>query len=125
MEILGLQYADENALEAHSEEDLQAAMDAFSHALSTLCLTLNARKTQVLFEPSHKTQERQELEITVEEQCLSSAEHFTYLGSCLSSKADLEAEIQVRLKSPSSTFGGLRTRVFDNRNIYTNTKTKV
>lgn len=48
MEILGLQYADENALEAHSEEDLQAAMDAFSHALSTRCLTLNARKTQVL-----------------------------------------------------------------------------
>ena len=52
MTILELQYADDNALVTHAEEDLQAAVDAFSYAYNALGLTLNARKTQVLFQPS-------------------------------------------------------------------------
>ena len=53
MTILELQYADGNALVTHTEEeDLQAAVDAFSDAYDVLGLTLNIRKTQVLFQPS-------------------------------------------------------------------------
>ena len=53
MTILELQYADGNALVTHTEEeDLQAAVDAFSYAYDVLGLTLNIQKTQVLFQPS-------------------------------------------------------------------------
>ena len=53
MTLLELQYADDNALVTHQEEDLQAAVDAFSYAYDALGLTLNIGKTQVLFQPSH------------------------------------------------------------------------
>ena len=48
--VTELQYADDNAILAHSEEDLQHAMDAFSDAYSALGLNLNAKKTQVLYQ---------------------------------------------------------------------------
>ena len=115
--ILELQYAD---------EDLQAAMDAFSQAYNALGLTLNVRKTKVLFQPSPDSiYDHHQPEITAGAQSLSSVDHFSYLGSCLSSNADLDAEIQARLNSASGAFGRLRTRVFDNRDIYINTKIKV
>ena len=52
MTLLELQYADDNALVTHQEEDLQAAVDAFSYAYDALGLTLYIGKTQVLFQPS-------------------------------------------------------------------------
>lgn len=121
--LFELQYADDTAIAAHTEADLQVAMDAFSHAYSVLGITLNARKTKVQPSPDN-TLERQQPQIIVGEQCLSSVDNFTHLDSCLSSKAaDLDAEIQLRLNSASGAFGRLRTRVFDNKNIYTsNTK---
>ena len=126
MTILELQYADDIAIMTHTEEDLQAAMDAFSQAYNALGLTLNARKTKVLFQPSpDNIHERHQPEITAGGQCLSSVDHFTYLGSCLSCKVDLDAEIQACLHSASGAFGRLRTRVFDNRDIYINTKINV
>ncbi|PFX13645.1 LINE-1 retrotransposable element ORF2 protein [Stylophora pistillata] len=125
MAVLELQYADDNALVTHTEEDLQVAVDAFSYAYDALGLTLNARNTQVLFQPSpDHTLEQKQPEITVGDTRLSSADHFSYLGSCLSCKADLDVETQVRLKSASAAFGSLRDRVFNNRNLYTNTKIK-
>ena len=62
---------------------------AFSYAFDALGLTLNVQKTEVLFQPSPgHTHERKQPEITVGDQCLGSVDHFTYLGSCLSCKAD-------------------------------------
>ena len=81
MTILELHYADDNALVNHTEEDLQAAVVAFSYAYVALGLTLNVRKTKVLFQasPDH-TQGRKQPEITVEDQRLSSVDHFTYIA---------------------------------------------
>ena len=102
--ILELQYADDNALVTNKND--------------ALGLTLNARKTHVLFEPypgnTHEQLETNALALFI----------ISRLGSCLSSKADLDTETQVRLKS-ASAFGKLRDRVFDNRNIYNNTNIKV
>ena len=107
--ILELQYANDNAIMTHTKEDLQAAMDAFSQAYNALGLTLNVRKTKVLFQPSPDSiYDQHQPEITAGGQCLSSVDHFSYLGSCLSSIADLEAEIQARLNLASGTFGRLR-----------------
>ena len=49
--VCELQYADDNAIVAHSEENLQHAMGAFNSAYSALGLKLNAKKTQVLYQP--------------------------------------------------------------------------
>ena len=52
-------------------------------------------------------------------------EHFPYLGSHLSANANIDAEIQYRLKCASAAFEHLRKRVFDNHDISTPTKLHV
>jgi len=48
-----------------------------------------------------------------------------YLGSNLSSKADLGREIDKRLQAASIAYSKLRQRVFDNSNLQVGTKLKV
>ena len=115
MTILEPQYAEDNALVTNTEEDLQAAVDAFSYAYDVLGLTLNARKTQVLSNHHLIPHERKQPQITVGDQCFGSVDHFTYLDICLS--CICKADWMLKLK--------FRERVFDNTNIYTNTKIKV
>ncbi|PFX13419.1 Retrovirus-related Pol polyprotein from type-1 retrotransposable element R2 [Stylophora pistillata] len=52
--MVEFQYADDNAIAAHTEEDLQTILDAFNYAYTQLGLKINAKKTQVLFQPSPK-----------------------------------------------------------------------
>jgi len=61
----------------------------------------------------------------VGDQILDQVTTFNYLGSCLSSKANIDAEINRRLQAASSAFGRLQTRVFNNKDIYRQTKLKV
>ena len=52
-------------------------------------------------------------------------DHFTYLGSTLSSCCSLYTEIHSRINKASSSFGRLRSRVFENRNLKVSTKVAV
>ena len=47
-----LQYADDCAIAAHTEADLQNTLDAFSEAYQLLGPTVNVTKTKVLFQPA-------------------------------------------------------------------------
>lgn len=122
--VLELQYADDNALVADSEEHLQAAMTAFEKAYNALGLKLNARKTQVVCQP-RPGKHIDPPSITAGGEELCSVDDFVYLGSSLSVKADLSREIDRRLQAAGIAFSRLRQRVFDNSDIQTNTKLKV
>ncbi len=50
--IVELQYADDSAIVAHTEEDLQCILDAFARAYKSLGLAINVKKTKVLHQPS-------------------------------------------------------------------------
>ena len=50
--IVDLQYADDCAIAAHTEADLQNTLDAFSEAYQLLGLTVNVTKTKVIFQPA-------------------------------------------------------------------------
>ncbi len=52
-------------------------------------------------------------------------DHFTYLGSTLSSCCSLDTEIHTQINKASSSFGRLRSRVFENRNLKVSTKVAV
>ena len=47
-----VQYADDCAIAAHTQADLQNTLDAFSEAYKLLGLTVNVTKTKVLFQPA-------------------------------------------------------------------------
>jgi hypothetical protein len=125
--VTELQYADDNAIVAHSEEDLQKAVDAFQYAYSSLGLRLNSKKTQILYQPSPDIPKHSicQPSITADGELLDNVEHFSYLGSTLSSNANIDREIEKRLHAASAAYGRLTARVFENRDLRTNTKLAV
>ncbi|XP_060759866.1 uncharacterized protein LOC132870238 [Neoarius graeffei] len=119
--IMELQYADDNALVALSEADLQSIMDAFARAYQLLGLDINIRKTQILYQPAPDTPSKAPA-IHVDNNTLENVDRFMYLGSLLSTRADIDAEIHHRIGCASAAFARLRDRVFDNREILTKTE---
>jgi hypothetical protein len=91
---------DDNVIAAHSAEDLQGTLNVFAKAYRALGLTLNIKKTQVLYPIS-----------------LENVDHFPYLGSLLSSKADIDSEVNHRLSCASGIYARLRKRVFKVRDL--------
>ena len=117
-------FADDCALNASPELDMQLQINKFSTACDNFELTISIKKTEVLFQPTPGNQ-HQEPSITVKGQNLKSVENVTYLGSTLSHTANIDAEINNRISKASSAFGRLRTTVWDRRGIRLDTKLKV
>jgi len=122
--VLELQYADDNALVADSEEHLQAVTTAFDKAYNSLGLKLNAKKTQVICQPK-PGKNVDPPTIVAGGETLCPVDDFVYLGSNLSSKADLGREIDRWLQAASIAYSKLRQRVFNNSNLQVSTKLKV
>ena len=123
--IIEIQYADDNAICALTENDLQMIMNAFANAYSRLGLSINVRKTQILYQPPPHEVIRVAPVIQIDGENLENVERFAYLGSHLSSNANIDDEIQYRLRCANSAFGKLRKRVFDDRDLRTNIKIRV
>ena len=96
-------FADDCALAAHSEEDLQCLDDCFSTAAKAFGLQISIKKTEVLCHAAPGTTQP-EPTIKIDGVALKNVEDFTYLGSCLSSSGGLDAEISCRLSNASSAF---------------------
>ena len=111
-----LQYADDNCVCATSECQLQAILDAFTLAYESLGLPVNGKKTEVLFQPA-PGQHPSPSPMSINGSTLKNVQTFPYLGSVLSTKADIEAETLHRLKAASCAFGRLRERVFAERSL--------
>ena len=77
-----LLFADDSTLVAHSSEEMQNIVDAFSDASKKFGLKINIKKTEVLYQPN-STRTREE-GIMVDGNKLNSVLEFTYLGSTIS-----------------------------------------
>ena len=118
-----LLYADDSALIAHSAEEIQRIVDAFSYASKKFGLKINIKKTEVLYQPN-STRTREE-DIMVDGNKLNSVPEFTYLGSTISSDGRIDAEIQRRMAKASASFGRLRQRLWNNHHVSTRVKGKI
>ena len=72
---------DDCALDAHSAEEMQKIVDAFSAASKKFGLKINNKKTEVLYQPN-STRNREE-DIMVDRNKMKSVLEFTYLGSTI------------------------------------------
>ena len=122
--IRDLLFADDCALNANQEHEMQQEMNSFSSACDNFGLTISTKKTEVLYqpEPGHPYQEPN---IAVKGQKLQAVESFTYLGSTLSRAATIDTEINNRIAKASSAFGRLKKTVWERRGITMDTKIKV
>ena len=117
-------FADDCALNASSEADMQASMDLFSEACRNFGLSISTAKTEVLHQPAPGA-EHIPPKITCNGELLPSTEAFIYLGSTLSRHATIDKEISRRLAKASASFGSLREKVWERRGITTATKLQV
>ncbi|XP_062862816.1 uncharacterized protein LOC134324867 [Trichomycterus rosablanca] len=121
--IMELQYADDNALVALSEENLQGTLFAFAKAYKQLGLAINIRQTQIFHQPPpNSSTPVLPPNISIDNIRLENVDHFPYLGSLLSSKTVIDDEIDHRLSCASGVFLRLRKRVFENRDLQAKTK---
>ena len=119
-----LLFADYVDLVAHIKEEVHLIMDIFSRACLAFGLTINLKKTKVMY-TSPIGQVYVEPNITVEGNRLGVVDRFVYLGSTLSRNGNLAAEISRRIAKASTAFGKLERRVWSGRGITTNTKLSV
>ena len=118
-----LLFADDSALVAHSAEEMQNIVDAFSNASKKFGLKINIKKTEVLYQPN-STRTREE-DIMVDGNKLNSVMEITYLGSTISSDACIDDEIQRRMAKASASFGRLRQRLWNNHHVSMRVKGKI
>ena len=118
--IRELLFADDAALTTHKEEELQQLISQFSHTCKEFGLTISIRKTEVMGQdvPSPHS-------ITIDNQVLDVADHFTYLGCIISSNRSLGSEINKHIAKAVSVMARLSRRVWFNKQLTSNTKLQV
>ena len=117
-------FADDCALAAHSESELQCLATCFSTAAKAFGLTVSIQISVVMHQPAPATCGT-EPSISIDDATLKNVENFTYLGSCLSSDASLDKEIAIRLSKASNSSGRMCSRVCNERDLKEETKIAV
>jgi hypothetical protein len=117
-------FADDCALNAASEADMQHSVDKFSDACTNFGLTISTKKTEVMHQPA-PGKPYIEPNIIVNGQRLSAVNRFTYLGSTLSQNVVIDDEVNARIAKASAAFGRLHANVWNRRGISLQTKLKV
>ena len=106
--IQELLYADDCALFAHSEKELQEMPDLLSAAAVSFVLTINLAETEVMHQiPPNDTLPQAEVNIVLNGVKLNEGSHFTYLSSILLNDALLDNEISAPIRKASCSFGHL------------------
>ena len=119
-----LLFADDCALYANSEADMQHNVSAFSYACANFGLNINLEKTVVMYQPAPGINHTVP-NIKVNGHGLSVVDKFTYLGSTVSQAATVDDEVNARISKASAAFGRLYKNVWNRDGISLQTKLKV
>ena len=117
-------FANDCALVAHDNSDLQLMLDRFSDASKLFGLTISLGRIEVLHEPAPHTNHPAS-SISIDGIQLANVESFKYLGSKISYDGSLDKEIAARISKASQVLGRFRNRVLNQHNIRLSKKLKV
>ncbi|XP_067030893.1 uncharacterized protein [Acropora muricata] len=101
--ICELLYADDYAIVAHSDLDLQQLADSLSIATKRFGLTISIKKTEVLFQPARGSTASTP-KIKIDGKILNCVDSITYLGSSLSSSNSLDKEISTSIAKANASY---------------------
>ena len=122
--VLEALFADDCALMAHRESDLQIIVNKFEEASRLFGLSISLGKTEVLYQPTPAAVAHRPT-ISMDGTQLKTVDDFKYLGSVISKDRSLDKEISARICKASQALGRLKTRVLSQHNIRRPTKLKV
>lgn len=122
--IRELMYADDTAFVAHYHQEAQEIITRFAKSATDFGLKINITKTEMMYQPPPGRHDEGE-NISIDGEYLNIVKSFKYLGSTITINNKLDQELQLRMSKASQTFGRLRVRVWDNKNLTTKTKCAV
>ena len=122
-QVTELQYADDAALISHTPESMQHILDIFSNIYRALGLQINATKTEVMFHSNNVNQEAPVFYINGLQ--LKNVTNFKYLGSVVIPSGRIDEDVIDNINKAARSFGRLRDRVFQNKQLKLDTKIKV
>ena len=93
---------------------MQKSVDQVSDSCDSYDLTINIKKTEVVYQPSPGKPYK---EPTVKGQRLQVVDKFTYLGSTLSRVVHIDDEVNARIAKATAAFGRLRGSIWDQSGI--------
>ena len=117
-------FADDCALNASTQSEMQESVDHFAEACDNFGLTISTKKTEVMHQQAPGLPYT-EPAITVNGEKLKAADKFVYLGSTLSRSANIDEEVSYRIARASAAFGRLSEKVWERRGISLQTKLQV
>ena len=118
--IRDMLFADDAAVVAHTQEELQSLMDCFSQACTDFGLTTSLEKTNVLGQDTEIPPV-----ITIDDYELDDVCQFTFLGSTITDNLSLDADINKRIGKADSTLARLTARVWTSPKLSVKTKMAV
>ena len=118
--IIDMLFADDAAIAAHTEEELQHLMDRLSSACEEFGLIISLPKTKILSQGSSSKPS-----IKIDSYELGVVEEFPYLGSTISESLSLDSEINKRIGRAAGTLSKLTDRVWANPTLNVSTKMSV
>ena len=115
--IRDILFADDAAVTAHTEHDLQQLMHRLSHACRDLGLTISLKKSNVLGQDVDTPPV-----ITIDNNFLEVVHELTYLGSTITDNLSLDTELNKRIGKAATTLKRIVTRVWENLKLTTKIK---
>ncbi|CAH2103432.1 unnamed protein product [Euphydryas editha] len=109
-------YADDLCFVAGTLEGLQNLMCKFNEACG---LKINISKTEIMVMELH---DHQDQEVHINGEVLGRMDKFKYLGSTVTSKCDLNTEINHRIGAAAAAFGKLRSKIMRSHDLKLKTK---
>ena len=117
-------FADDCALNAGSEADMQRSVDKFCDACNDFGLNISIKKTEVMHQPA-PMKPYIEPSATANDQRLNVVNRFTYLGSTLFQNVVTDDEVNTRIAKTSAAFGRFHAKVWNRKGINLQTNLKV
>nr|VZI10075.1 unnamed protein product [Spirometra erinaceieuropaei] len=121
-----LLFADDCALNATSEAEMQRSMDLFAAACENFGLVINTQKTVVMHQPPPNSVTAPNApQISVNGTQVQVVENFPNLDSTLSRNTKIDDEVANRISKASQAFGRLRSTVWYRHGLQLSTKLKM
>ncbi|KAJ1117303.1 hypothetical protein NDU88_005503 [Pleurodeles waltl] len=117
-------FADDCALKAATEAQMQQSMNCFSTACRNFSLTISTKKTEVLHQPAPQKMYAGPTN-TAEGEILKAVDKFAYLGRTFSRSVNIDDEEDTCIANASSAFGGLQKSVCERRSVKLSKKLKM
>ncbi|XP_076031933.1 uncharacterized protein LOC143019836 [Oratosquilla oratoria] len=106
MLIRELLFADDCALIAHTQADMQSIVNDFARTTTRFGLTISIKKIEVLYQPRPGAAPH-DTTIFIGNEQLKAVDKFCYLGAILSQNARIDNEITSRINKAGAAYGRL------------------